>query len=188
MSTTAFLTTFGLVFVAELGDKTQLAAMALATRHPWHKVFAGVAAAFVVLNAAAVAVGQVLFLYVPLQWIQLASAALFLFFGISTLLSRGDDDARAGAGSTSPILTSFVLILVAELGDKTQLATASLAAQHAAPVAVFAGSSLALWLVSLLGILAGTRLTRYVPMVWVHRAAGALFLVFAAAALHQALG
>lgn len=189
MSTAVFLSTFGLVFVAELGDKTQLAAMALAARYPWRPVFVGVAAAFAVLNLAAVLVGKVLFWYLPLFWLELASAALFFGFGIATLRDGGSDAWVEAAGSVrrGPWASAFFLILLAELGDKTQLATASLAAQHGAPVAVFAGSTSALWTVSLIGILAGTRLTRHVSQRVIHRVAGALFLVFAVVALVEAL-
>lgn len=188
MDATAFLASFGLIFVAELGDKTQLASVLLATRYPWYRVFAGVAAAFVVLNLAAVAVGQVLFATVPERWILLASAALFAFFGVSSFLGKSEDPGRVNRASGSPVLASFLVILLAELGDKTQLATASLAAQHSAPVEVFAGSTLALWLVSLLGVATGAKLLRYLPVVWIHRVAGGLFLLFAAGALHRALG
>ena len=86
------------------------------------------------------------------------------------------------------MISSFLLILLAELGDKTQLTTASLAAQHDSSLAVFTGSSLALWAVSLLGILAGSLLTRAIPLAVVHKAAGVLFPAFAGAALLQALG
>ncbi|MDF1555377.1 MAG: TMEM165/GDT1 family protein [Deferrisomatales bacterium] len=188
MEWTVFLSVFGLIFVAELGDKTQLAAMALATRYPWRPVLLGIAAAFVALNLAAVVVGKVLFLVLPLSWIQLASAGLFLFFGVATLrAANSDTEETAGERSRNPLLGSFLLILLAELGDKTQLATASLAAQYDAPVAVFAGSTLALWSVSLLAVLVGARLTRYVPMAVVHRVAGVLFLGFAGLALYQAM-
>jgi putative Ca2+/H+ antiporter (TMEM165/GDT1 family) len=184
-----FLSTFGLIFLAELGDKTQLAVMALATRHPWKPVFLGLASAFLVLNLAAVGVGKVLFLVLPLVWIQLASGVLFLFFGIVTLRAGNGPDGDGGATRAGPpLLSSFVLILLAELGDKTQLATASLAAQYDAPVAVFTGSTLALWAVSLVGILVGRRLTRAVSLVVIQRVAGGLFLVFGGLALVQALG
>ncbi len=188
MSAATFFATFGLIFVAELGDKTQLAAVVLAARYPWHRVFAGAAAAFVVLNLAAVAVGQVLFAFVPERWILLASAALFAFFGVSAFLGKADDPGRVNRAGGSPVLATFLVMLLAELGDKTQFATASLAAQHQAPLEVFAGSTLALWLVCLLGVAAGAKLMRYLPVGWLHRVAGALFLLFAAGALHRAVG
>lgn len=178
-----FASTFGLIFIAELGDKTQLTAMALATRYPWRKIFAGIALAFLLLNIGAVLVGKILFALLPLFWIKLVSGILFIFFGVTTLLARGEDDSGESQQKRSargPFLTSFVMILFAELGDKTQLVTASLAAQHSSQLAVFVGSTLALWSVSLLGIFLGRQLTRFVPLVYVHRVAGVLFLLFGA--------
>lgn len=176
-----------MIFFAELGDKTQLTALALATRYPWKKVLAGIALAFVVLNAAAVLVGRALFEFVPLTWIKVACAALFLYFGVSTLRHRGDDegdddDAGATGRKRGAFATAFSMILVAELGDKTQIVTAGLAAQHASQASVFVGSTLALWTVSALGVLIGTQLSRWVPMSRVRIVAGVLFLLFGAAA------
>jgi len=186
-----FLTTFGIIFLAELGDKTQLTAMALATRYPWRKVFIGLAAAFALLNLAAVLVGKLLFAFLPIFWIKLVSGGLFLVFGISTLRNGRFDEAEEEAEegklkARGPVVTAFLMILLAELGDKTQLVTASLAAQHDAPLAVFFGSTLALWLVSLLGMFVGRQLTRYIPLPWIHRGAGGLFLLFGAVILWQA--
>jgi len=191
MTLAQFLSAFGIVFLAELGDKTQLTAMTLATHYPWKKIFIGIAAAFALLNLAAVFVGKLLFAFLPLFWIKLLSAGLFLFFGINSLLEKSFDEheeeeeerrfARKG-----PIVTAFFMILLAELGDKTQLVTASLAAQQPHPLVVFLGSTLALWSVSLIGIFLGRQLTRFVPLFYIHRAAGVLFLVFAAGITWQA--
>jgi putative Ca2+/H+ antiporter (TMEM165/GDT1 family) len=191
MNLGTFLTTFGIIFLAELGDKTQLTAMTLATRYPWRKVFIGLAAAFALLNLAAVAVGGLLFTILPLFWIRLVSGALFLFFAITTLRARGFDAAAEEAeenrlAGKGPVVTSFIMTVFAEMGDKTQLVTASLAAQHDSSVAVFAGSTLALWSVSLVGIFAGRQLTRFVPLSTLHKAAGLLFLAFGAVVLYEA--
>ena len=110
---------------------------------------------------------------------------LFLYFGYSTL-RHGCDSDDDGSGPPRPAATAartaFIMIFMAELGDKTQLVTASQAAQHSASLsgmaAVFASSTLALWSVSLLGIFAGKQLVRFVPLCWIHRAAGFMFLVF----------
>jgi putative Ca2+/H+ antiporter (TMEM165/GDT1 family) len=179
-----FLSTFGLIFLAELGDKTQLTAMALALRYPWKRIFIGIAAAFAVLNLAAVLVGRVLFMLLPLFWVTLASALLFLYFGYSTLRNACDSEEDDGPPPTAAdaVRTAFLMIFMAELGDKTQLVTASQAAQHSASltgmVGVFTASTLALWLVSLIGIFAGKQLVKVVPLCWIHRTAGILFLVF----------
>lgn len=192
MDSTVFITTFGIIFLAELGDKTQLTAMALATKYPWKKIFIGLAAAFALLNLGAVLVGKVLFAFLPLFWIKMVSGGLFLFFGVATLRTKGFDDSEEEAEERrfkvrGPVATSFLMILLAELGDKTQIVTASLAAQHDSPLAVFSGSTLALWSVSLVGIFLGRQLTRLIPLSYIHKGAGSLFLIFGAAILYQAL-
>ena len=195
MESAIFLSTFGLIFLAELGDKTQLTAMALSLRYPWQRIFVGIAAAFVVLNLAAVVVGKVLFLLLPIFWVTLVSALLFLYFGYSTLRhacgSDDDDDAPPPTAATAA-RTAFIMIFMAELGDKTQLVTASQAARHSDSLTgmgtVFAASTLALWLVSLLGIFAGKQLVRFIPLCWIHRAAGFMFLVFGVIALWKLKG
>jgi putative Ca2+/H+ antiporter (TMEM165/GDT1 family) len=195
MESTVFLSTFGLIFLAELGDKTQLTAMALALRYPWQRIFVGIAAAFVVLNLAAVVVGKVLFLLLPIFWVTLVSALLFLYFGYSTLRhgcgSDDDDDAPPPTAATAA-RTAFIMIFMAELGDKTQLVTASQAARYSDSLAgmstVFAASTLALWLVSLLGIFAGKQLVRFIPLCWIHRTAGFMFLAFGVVALWKLKG
>ncbi len=184
MDIATFLSTFGLIFLAELGDKTQLTAMALAVRFPWKKVFFGIALAFVVLNLGAVVIGKVLFALLPLFWITILSAALFLYFGVTTLIqSCASADEEPPPDSQSHIIkTVFVMMVMAELGDKTQLITASQAAQHSATFSaaggVFVASTLALWSVSLLGIFIGRQLIKYVPLCWIHRSAGVMFIIF----------
>ena len=190
MTITQFLSTFGIIFLAELGDKTMLTAMTLATHYPWKKIFIGIAAAFALLNLAAVFVGKLLFAFLPLFWIQLFSAGLFLFFGINSLLEKSfdaheEEEEEQRFARKGPILTAFFMILLAEMGDKTQLVTASLAAQQP-PLVVFLGSTLALWSVSLLWIFLGRQLTRFIPLFYIHRAAGVLFLVFAVGITWQA--
>ncbi|HTP66930.1 MAG TPA: TMEM165/GDT1 family protein, partial [Geobacteraceae bacterium] len=174
MNYTVFFSVFAIIFLAELGDKTQLTAMALAVRFPWEKTFVGIAAAFAILNLGAVVLGKLLFALLPLFWIKLVSAGMFLFFGVATLIGKGFDkeeektkEKRYG-GRGGVVITSFLMIFAAEMGDKTQLVTASLAAQHDAPLAVFAGSTLALWSVSLLGIFAGRKLIQFIPLSRIH--------------------
>ncbi len=190
MTMTQFLSVFGIVFLAELGDKTQLTAMTLATHYPWKKIFIGIASAFALLNLAAVFVGKSLFAFLSPFWIQLLSASLFLFFGINSLLEKDfdeheEEDEERRFARRGPIATAFFMILLAELGDKTQLVTASLAAQQS-PLVVFLGSTLALWSVSLMGIFLGRQITRFIPLFWIHRAAGVLFLIFAGHNIWQA--
>jgi putative Ca2+/H+ antiporter (TMEM165/GDT1 family) len=168
---------FALLLLAEMGDKTQLMTMTLAARYRPLPVAIGVCAAFLVLDLAAVLVGEMLFLYVPEAAVLLVAALLFLWFGWSSW--RAADAHESGAavatGSRGALLTSFLLILVAELGDKTQLTLLTLAASTGATWSVFAGGTLALWAVSLLGVFVGAALLARVPARLVHRGAGLLF-------------
>jgi putative Ca2+/H+ antiporter (TMEM165/GDT1 family) len=161
--------------------------MALAARYPWKKVFIGIALAFAVLNLGAVLVGKALFALFPIFWTKIASAGLFLYFGVTTLLHAVPGNDEHAVTASGAIRTAFIMILLAELGDKTQLVTLSLAAQYNAPLTVFCASTLALWLVSLLGIFLGRQLVRFIPLHYIHRAAGVLFLLFGAVLLYNTL-
>ncbi|MFO1371196.1 MAG: TMEM165/GDT1 family protein [Candidatus Competibacteraceae bacterium] len=172
-------TTLGLVTLAELGDKTQLVCMTLAARHPAPPVLLGAVLAFAVLNLLAVAFGGAVAAWLP-EWVTAAVVALlFAAFGLHALWNADAEaiDVHERDGR-SLLLSTFVLIFLAELGDKTQLAVAGLAGTHAvAPVWV--GGTLALTLTSALGVLAGQTLLRRLPLHLLHRLSGGLFLVLA---------
>jgi putative Ca2+/H+ antiporter (TMEM165/GDT1 family) len=123
---TAYLASLGLIVLAEMGDKTQLLAMAFASRYKWQTVMWGVFAATLVNHLLAVVAGNYLTRLMPLCYIQIAAAASFILFGLWTL--RGDtlegEDKRF---NYSPFWTVAVAFFFAEMGDKTQLATVALA-------------------------------------------------------------
>ena len=165
-------------------------AISLAHRHGVVPVALGVCGAFLVLNALAILFGAALYAAVPESILLLFASALFLVFAFVTWRAAGEPDAApvdtesAGGGAAA---ASFVLIFVAEFGDKTQLVLIALAASTGDAVAVFVGGTAALWAVSLLGIVVGARLLRHVPRAWVHRVAACLFLVFACLATVRAV-
>ena len=182
------LTAFILIGLAEIGDKSQLVCMTLAARHRHWPVLAGAAAAFLVLNALAVVFGAGLAAWIPEQVTAAAVALLFGAFGVHLLLAQGGDDdgeviERPGRGI---FITTFLLILVAEFGDKTQIAVAGLAGTTA-PLPVWIGASAALVLVSALGVWAGRTVPQRLPLHWLHRMGGGIFLVFALVAGWRAL-
>ena len=178
---------FTLLFIAELGDKTQFTAMTLATRYRPLPVAIGVCSAFLVLNVLAVVVGQVLFRYVPQRAVLVAAGLLFLVFAWNAWrASAADEDEVREVDSRSAVMASFLMIFMAELGDKTQFALIALAASSASPWSVFTGATLALWSVSLIGIFVGATLLARVPKAWIHLAAAALFAVFGVLALVRA--
>lgn len=179
ISFTVTAVVFGVVFLAELPDKTALAGLVLGTRYRASYVFAGVAAAFALHVALAVAAGSVLTL-LPQQIVHALTGVLFLG-GAAVLLMKKDEDEEeirkpenqsfwkvSGAG--------FMLILVAEFGDLTQIMTANLAARYDDPLSVGLGAVLALWAVAGIGIVGGKALMRRVPLQLITKVAALVML------------
>ena len=173
-------TTFLLITLAEFGDKSQLVCMTLAARHRGLPVALGAVAAFAVLNLLAVLFGAAVAAWLP-AWVITASVALlFAVFGIAALRHGEDDDDEKleEAGGHGVFANTFLLIFLAEFGDKTQIAVAGLGSTASAS-AVWIGATLALAATSLLGIFAGRRLLQRLSLVWIHRISGAFFLLLA---------
>jgi len=187
MDLSVALSAFALLFLAEMGDKSQLLVMTLAHRYRAGPVIAGSFAAFAMLNLLAVIVGQALFEWLPQSWLLLAAACLLLFFGVRSWqeANKDEDDAEIPTRARGGFVQSFSLIFVAELGDKTQLAMLGLVASTGDLWAALIGGTLALWSVSLIGVLFGCTLLRRLPTRWVHRAAAILFVAFGLLALWQ---
>ncbi|MGP3977004.1 TMEM165/GDT1 family protein [Streptomyces sp. 8N114] len=191
LSLTVAAVVFGVVFLAELPDKTALAGLMLGTRYRASYVFAGVAAAFLVHVVLAVAAGSVLTL-LPHRLVQGIVGVLFLVGAAMLLLKKDDDEdeqARTPADQSfwKVAGSGFMLILVAEFGDLTQIMTANLAARYDDPLSVGVGAVLALWAVAALGILGGRTLMKYVPLRLITRIAALLMLGLAAFSLYEAL-
>lgn len=180
----AAVTTFGVIFLAELGDKSQLVCMTLAARHRRWPVLIGAVAAFVVLNSLAVVFGVGLAQWIPERALAGVVAILFAVFGVLALRAEeADDDAPQRNWSHHGIvMATFSMIFLAEMGDKTQLAVAGLAVTLP-PVAVWTGATLALALTSALGVWVGCRLLQVMPLQRLHQLSGVVFLILAGIAL-----
>ncbi|MFG2118251.1 TMEM165/GDT1 family protein [Streptomyces sp. NPDC048710] len=169
ISITVTALVFGVIFLAELPDKTALAGLVLGTRYRASYVFAGVAAAFLLHVVLAVAAGSVLTL-LPQQIVHAITGVLFLGGAAVLLMQKGgvdDDEAirRPADQSFWKVAgTGFMLILVAEFGDLTQIMTANLAARYDDPISVGLGAVLGLWAVAGLGIVGGKALMKRVPL------------------------
>lgn len=170
----ALLAAFGLVFVAEFADKTQLVLLTLSARGKGFQVWFGAAAAFLLLTAAAAAAGDLLSRYVPDWVVTVLAGLLFLGFG---LLGLRDEDEEAAKVTRTGFAPAFTLILVAELGDKTQIAVAALAAESGAFWATAIGGTTALWATSALAVLAGGWISTKVDPERMERIAAWLFIV-----------
>ncbi|MGW0777068.1 TMEM165/GDT1 family protein [Streptomyces sp. NPDC002835] len=191
ISFTVMAITFGVVFLAELPDKTALAGLMLGTRYRASYVFAGVAAAFAVHVALAIAAGSVLTL-LPHRLVQAVVGVLFLAGALMLLLKKDDGDeetikAPADQSFWKVSGAGFMLILVAEFGDLTQIMTANLAARYDNPVSVGVGAVLALWTVAGIGIVGGRTLMKYVPLKLITKVAACLMLALAGFSLFEAV-
>jgi len=170
------------VFVAELGDKSQLMALAFATRYRSWTVIAGITVATSVVHLLSVAVGHGLGAALPTGWIALVGSVMFVGFGVWTL--RGDalsdsEQARAARVGGSALLAVALAFFLAELGDKTMLATITLATQHGW-VGVWVGSTVGMVAADALAIVVGRQLGRRLPERTVAVGAAVLFFVFGA--------
>lgn len=181
---TAFLASLAFVVLAEMGDKTQLLAMAFACRFRWQTVMWGVFVATVLNHLFAVLVGNYLTALIPLQAIQIGAALSFILFGLWTI--RGDelgDEARQDR--FSPFWTVTIAFFIAEMGDKTQLATVALAAKYQAILPVWFGTTFGMMIADGIGIIFGIVLGKKIPertMKWV---AALLFIGFGLWGLYE---
>jgi putative Ca2+/H+ antiporter (TMEM165/GDT1 family) len=182
------LSTFTLIALAEIGDKSQLVCMTLAARHRHWPVILGATTAFLILNALAVLFGAGVAAWVPERVTAGLVAVLFGAFGIHALYKQDDGESEGVVEKSSHgiFLTTLLLILVAEFGDKTQIAVAGLAGSFD-PLPVWLGATTALVMVSVFGVWAGRTVLQRLPLVWLHRVSGGVFLLFALLAAWQAL-
>ncbi|UFR04716.1 TMEM165/GDT1 family protein [Streptomyces sp. Go40/10] len=179
ISITVTALVFGVVFLAELPDKTALAGLVLGTRYRASYVFAGVAAAFLLHVVLAVAAGSVLTL-LPQQIVHALTGVLFLGGAAMLLLKKDDGEEEIEKPADQSFWkvagTGFMLILVAEFGDLTQIMTANLAARYDDPISVGLGAVLGLWAVAGLGIVGGKALMKRVPLRLITQIAALLML------------
>jgi len=177
----------GLISLAELGDKSQLVCLVLGARYGARRVLVGAALAFSLLNLLAVLIGGALEATLSPRLLAGAAAALFAVFGVLAL--RGGDEeeeVELEEGTRGGVATTFGVLFVAELGDKTQLMVTALAADGS-PVATWAGSTLALVTLAGLGALAGRAALTLTSVRSLRRLGGILFLAFAVFYAREAL-
>lgn len=174
---TAFIKALALVVVAEMGDKTQLLAMAMAGKYKAKQVMMGVLVATILNHALAVAVGDYLSSVIPINTIKIAAGIAFLAFGLWTL--RGDklDDEDGKKGRFGPVATVAIAFFLAEMGDKTQLMTIAISAQYHQPIFVLMGTTTGMLIADGLGILGGAWMSKHIPEVYIKWGAGIVFIL-----------
>lgn len=180
---------FAVIFVAELGDKSQLMAMTFATRYRAMPVLIGITIATSVVHAVSVGVGFGLGSALPTGWISLIAGIAFLGFGAWTL--RGDrltdeEKRKAERSTRSAVIAVSVAFFLAELGDKTMLATITLATQHGW-FGTWLGSTLGMVAADAIAIVIGQQLGRHLPEKAIRYGAAVLFAIFGSWLLVEAI-
>jgi putative Ca2+/H+ antiporter (TMEM165/GDT1 family) len=176
----AFLLSFGVIFVAELGDKSQLMALAFAARYKAMPVLVGISIATAVVHAVSVLIGTVVGGALPTRTISLVAGVAFLGFAAWTV--RGDrldedESAKADRSVRSAVVAASVAFFLAELGDKTMLATITLATTEGA-LGTWAGSTLGMVAADALAIVVGKQLGARLPERVIKIGASVAFVAF----------
>lgn len=176
----AFWLSFGVIFVAELGDKSQLMALTFATRYRAWPVLAGITVATAIVHLGSVALGAGFSDLVPTEWVNVVAA--LAFFGFAAWTLRGDslseeERRRAQRNTRSAFVAVGVAFFLAELGDKTMLATVTLATQHHW-FPVWIGSTIGMVAADALAIVVGRQLGTRLPERSIRYGAAMLFVIF----------
>lgn len=175
----AFIASLSLVALGEIGDKTQLLSFALATRYRRHwPILAGITLATLVNHGVSAWFGGWIAEHVPDAWLQWGLGLGFILLGLWMLIPD-DDNADGRMARFGPFVASLVLFFLAEIGDKTQIATIALGARFEAEfLAVLVGTTLGMIAANVPVIWLGTRLISPVVEKWAHRVSAALFVIF----------
>ena len=174
----AFIASYIFVLLAEMGDKTQLLAMAFAAKYKAHHVLMAVFIATLLNHSLAVALGRLLTTVILMNIISLLAALSFIIFGLWTLRGDkldGEDKRRSKFG---PIVTVGIAFFLAEMGDKTQLATVSLAVQYRSALGVLAGTTIAMVLADAIGIVIGVVMRKHIPEKAIKWISATVFILF----------
>lgn len=184
----ALTSAFGLIFLAELGDKSMLFSLTAATRYRWWAVLIPVTIATALLTGLAVVAGGVVAELLPERAVAVVAGVLFLVFGMWTLRADEDEEeddlATARRGALRIMMALGAVFFLAEFGDKTQIATVALSGLHPGEgLAVWAGATGGMVATNALAIAAGARLERYLPPRVIRIVAATVFFVFGVLAL-----
>jgi putative Ca2+/H+ antiporter (TMEM165/GDT1 family) len=183
----AFTASFIFVVLAEMGDKTQLLAMAFAAKYKAHQVLLAVFIATLLNHALAVVAGRALTTIMPLNVISFIAALSFVIFGLWTI--RGDklEGEEKRASKFGPVLTVAIAFFLAEMGDKTQLATISLAVEYSSMLNVLMGTTLGMVVADAIGIILGIVMRKHIPQKSIKWASAVIFVLFGLTGIYKVL-
>ncbi|MBC8453095.1 MAG: TMEM165/GDT1 family protein [Chloroflexi bacterium] len=176
----AFFASFAFIAVAEMGDKSQLVALAFATKYKVWQVLAGITVATLVIHAGSVVIGRVAGDNLSATTIALTAGIAFIIFGVWTLRgdSLDDDGGTNSRGTLGPFLIVSVAFFLAELGDKTMFATITVATQYPGFFGTWLGSTAGMVVADAIAIVAGLVIGRHLPERPIKLVSATIFLIF----------
>jgi putative Ca2+/H+ antiporter (TMEM165/GDT1 family) len=183
----AFIASLLFVVLAEMGDKTQLLAMAFAAKYRAHKVLIAVFLATLINHSLAVVTGRLLSAVIPMDIISLVAALSFIVFGLWTIHGdslHGEDKKESRFG---PIVTVGIAFFLAEMGDKTQLATISLAVEYKNMLNVLMGTTLGMVIADAVGIIVGIVMRKHIPEKTIKWISAIIFILFGLSGIYKVL-
>ena len=176
----SFIEAFLLVFVAEMGDKSQLLSLAFATKYKLSTVITGIAIGIGLNHGLAIIAGSFISQYIELDYIRLIAAGIFILFGLLSLRLDYDEEEEENSRfkNFGPIITIAGTFFIGELGDKTQILAMTMGAIAENKLLIFAATFSSMMIVSIIGIFVGRILKKQVPEVTMNIIAAVLFLFF----------
>ena len=182
-----FINALFFIFMAEMGDKTQLLAMAFATKYPLRKVLFGVLLGSLFNHGLAVLLGSYLTHIIPLNTIKLFAALAFIVFGLWSLKVDDEEEEENKAFRFGPVMTVASAFFIGELGDKTQLTAITLSSQANYPAFILMGTVTGMILTSAVGVFIGSRLGKKVPELALKIVSSVIFVTFGLIGLYDAV-
>ncbi len=175
----AVSSSFFFILLAEIGDKTQLMTVSLAARYSSSiQVFFGVLLAEISISTLGIILGTTLSSIIPIDMISRVAGSVFIIFGILSLRNKNNEDTKQMKKNVTRIFfTIFTLVFVAELGDKTQLATIALAVEHNSPFSVALGTITAFTVSSLIAVILGKKISNRLSTGSIQKIAAIIFLI-----------
>lgn len=173
----SFLTSFFMVFAAEMGDKTQFLVFSLALKYGGLPVFLGASTAFAILNGPGIYIGSMVSSFLSDILIGVISSSVFLVYGIYMFFTKNNDSDEDTNSGKNGFLVSFTTIFLGELGDKTQICSLVLGAKFKSFGMVFSGCFLALILATFVGVFVGSKIQKLLPKVPFKKIAGLIMFL-----------
>ena len=169
---------FGFIFIAEMGDKSQILAMAFATKYDVKKVLLGIFLGAFLNHAIAVSLGSLFSHVIPVNTISIIAGFAFILFALWSLKLNNDDDSIKKKTKYGPVITVALAFFIGELGDKTQLAAITLSASSQYPLYILIGTVSGMFVTGALAIYVGIKLGSKIPDFFMKLGAASIFFVF----------